>query len=239
MPGSSSNHGLHVAIIMDGNGRWAERCGLTRPEGHRAGVRAVRRTVAAARGLRITTLTLHAFSSHNWQRPREEVAGLFDIFEDYFRSDTPVWIEEGIRLSVVGRRNRIPASLREAITIAERETASGDRLRLRLAIDYSSRDAILGAAIRLKAAHDLPEFAFARGLAAAGDGSGVPDVDLLIRTGGELRLSDFMLWECAFAELHFTPCLWPDFTPADLEAALEDFRTRDRRFGRITEVPVS
>jgi undecaprenyl diphosphate synthase len=236
----SSSHitvppGSHVAIIMDGNGRWARMRNRPRTAGHRAGVEAVRRVVMASPDLGISTLTLHAFSARNWERPGEEVAELFAIFEDYLRADIPQWLLDGVRVSVMGRRNRIPPSLREAISNAELATAPGRNLRLRLAIDYSSREAIIGAAICLKAAHDLPEYAFERGLSAPANGGTVPDVDLLIRTGGEQRLSDFLLWECAYAELYFTRVLWPDFDGEDLADAVRDFRSRDRRFGRITE----
>jgi undecaprenyl diphosphate synthase len=235
----AARRGLHVAIIMDGNGRWACARGLPRSKGHLAGVEAVRRAAAAAPGLGISTLTLHAFSAHNWERPSEEVGALFEIFEDYLRTEIPQWLLDGVRLSVLGRRNRVPASLREAIARAERETSPGRNLRLRLAIDYSSREAILGAAICLKAAHDLPEYAFARGLGAPNGGGAGGDVDLLIRTGGEQRLSDFMLWECAFAELYFTRELWPDFNADSLADAVRDFHSRDRRFGRIAEPAVA
>ncbi len=231
--------GLHVAIIMDGSGRWARARDWPRSAGHRAGVEAVRRALAASPGLGISTLTLHSFSAHNWERPREEVVALFEIFEDYLRTEIPHWLLDGVRVSVLGRRNRIPASLREAIANAERETASGGNLRLRLAIDYSSREAIVGAAIRLKAAHDLPEYAFARGLGAPSDGGPAPDVDLMIRTGGEQRLSDFLLWECAYAELYFSRVLWPDFGADDLASAIQDFHSRERRFGRILEPSMS
>jgi undecaprenyl diphosphate synthase len=230
----AEGRGLHVAIIMDGNGRWACARGLPRSKGHLAGVEAVRRVAAAAPGLGISTLTLHAFSAHNWERPSEEVGVLFEIFEDYLRTEIPQWQLDGVRVSVIGRRNRIPASLREAIVGAERETAAERNLRLRLAIDYSSREAILGAAVCLKAVHDLPEYAFERGLRGR-NGGAVPDVDLLIRAGGEQRLSDFMLWECAFAELYFTRELWPDFDEDSLADAVRDFHSRDRRFGRIRE----
>jgi undecaprenyl diphosphate synthase len=237
MNGSSSHlqDGLHVAIIMDGNGRWAQARGLPRSAGHRAGVDTVRQVVDAAPELGISTLTLHCFSSGNWQRPAEEVAALLGIFEDYLRNEIVPWLAAGVRVSVCGRRNRVPASLREAMATAEAATRGCARLHLRLAIDYSSRDAILGAATRLKMARDLPEFAFPRALTSARGGGVVPDIDLLVRTGGEQRLSDFMLWECAYAELYFTPVLWPDFGAEGLAAAVEEFHSRDRRFGRVPE----
>ena len=227
--------GLHVAIIMDGSGRWAQARGLPRSAGHRAGVETVRQVVGGAPELGISTLTLDCFSSDNWQRPANEVATLLEIFEDYLRNEIVPWLAAGVRVSVIGRRNRVPASLREAMAAAEAATRGCGRLHLRLAIDYSSREAILGAATRLKMARDLPEFAFPRALTSARGGGVVPDVDLLVRTGGEQRLSDFMLWECAYAEMYFTPVLWPDFGAEGLAAAVEEFHSRDRRFGRVPE----
>jgi undecaprenyl diphosphate synthase len=231
----SDRCGLHVAIIMDGSGRWAQARDWPRSAGHRAGVQAVRRVVDAAPEAGISTLTLHCFSSGNWQRPPEEVATLLGIFENYLRTEIVHWLAAGVRVSVIGRRNRVPDSLREAMAGAEATTKSCGRLHLRLAIDYSSREAMLGAATRLKMARDLPEFAFPRALSSPRGGGAVADVDLLIRTGGEQRLSDFLLWECAYAELYFTPVLWPDFGAEGLAAAVEEFHSRDRRFGRIPE----
>ncbi len=223
---------LHVAVIMDGSGRWAQARGLPRSEGHLAGTSAVRRVVEAASGLGISTLTLFAFSQDNWQRPDREVSGLMEVFEDYVTSlaeDAPA---RGIRLSVLGRRDRLPSSLLVAIRAAEASTREGRGLHLRLAIDYSGRDAILRAACRAQELPPLYAETFAR---LVTEDNAVPDVDLLIRTGGEFRLSDCPLWEIAYAELVFTNTLWPDFGAADLEAALEEFRQRDRRFGRIPE----
>jgi undecaprenyl diphosphate synthase len=199
---------LHVAIIMDGNGRWATRRGLPRASGHRAGARAVRRVVEAAPDLGIGALTLYAFSADNWSRPPSEVAALLRLFARHLRTETPRLATHAVRLSVVGRRDRLPTPLVTAIEAAERATADGGRLHLRIAIDYSAR-----AAIRA--------------------GTTLPDVDLLIRTGGEQRLSDFLLWECAYAELWFTDRLWPDFAGAELAAALADFQARERRFGGL------
>jgi undecaprenyl diphosphate synthase len=225
---------LHAAIIMDGSGRWAQARGLPRTEGHRAGVAAVRRVIQAAPDCGIATLTLHAFSSDNWQRPQAEVRALFGIFTGFLRHEPPGWRSAGICLSVFGRRDRLPQGLLEVISAAEAATVGGTRLHLRLAIDYSSREAMLRAAqdpARLRAPDE-----FSRHLAAVmGDPGEVPDLDLLIRTGGEQRLSDFMLWECAYAELYFTRRLWPDFTAEDLKAAVEAFHARHRRFGRIPE----
>jgi len=201
---------LHVAIVMDGNGRWAQRRGLPRTAGHRTGAQRVRPLVEAAPALGVASLTLFAFSADNWKRPAAEVSALMRLFARHLRVETPRLIKQGVRLEVVGRRDRLPAPLIAAIESAEAATAAGTVMRLRLAVDYSSRESI--AARRL-----------------------LPDVDLLIRTGGEQRLSDFLLWECAYAELYFTERMWPDFGEADLAAALQEFRARQRRFGAIPE----
>ena len=223
---------FHVAIIMDGNGRWAAARGLPRVEGHRRGVAAVRRVVEAAPGLGIGTLTLYAFSADNWKRPTPEVGRLMGLFLAYLRREASRLREEGVRLSVIGRRDRLPGALPSAIRAAEALTARGDRLDLRIAIDYSARGAILRAA---GTAAEKTEFE--RRLAEAGGGP--PDVDLLVRTGGEQRLSDFLLWESAYAELYFTPRMWPDFGPAELEQAIHEFHARQRRFGGISEQAAS
>jgi undecaprenyl diphosphate synthase len=234
--GGDAGHRIHAAIIMDGSGRWAAARGLPRSAGHLEGVKAVRRTVQAAPGLGIGTLTLHAFSSDNWQRPSCEVRELLSIFEEFLRSSVAEWVGAGIRTNVIGRRDRLEPSLVAAMEAAEAATQEGRRLHLRLAIDYSARDAILCAARSLGNCEQATSVEFARLLAAVDYGRGpVPDLDLLIRTGGEQRLSDFMLWECAYAELIFTDRMWPDFDAADLEAAVLEFRSRHRRFGRLSE----
>jgi undecaprenyl diphosphate synthase len=227
---------IHAAIIMDGSGRWAEARGLGRSAGHRAGVQAVRRAVRAAPGLGIGTLTLHAFSSDNWQRPTAEVRELMNIFEEFLRGTVAEWVEWGVRTTVTGRRDRLQPSLVAAIEAAEAATRAGRRLHLRLAIDYSARDAILRAARALGRSGGATPEEFARALGEAGhETAPVPDPDLLVRAGGERRLSDFMLWECAYAEFVFTERLWPEFDAADLEAAVLEFRSRHRRFGRLAE----
>jgi|SRR5688572_2719772 len=202
----------HTAIIMDGNGRWAQARGLSRSDGHRAGAVAVRRTIEAAPSFGIAALTLYAFSADNWQRPRSEVQSLMRLLRTYLRDETKRCVDQGVRLEVIGRRDRLPITLRAAIAAAERATSDGDTLDLRLAIDYSAREAIM-----------------------RGDPA-LPDVDLLIRTGGEQRLSDFLLRECAYAELYFTPCAWPDFDGAALAAAVAEFGRRQRRFGGLAAV---
>ena len=231
---------LHVAIIMDGNGRWAVARGRPRTAGHVAGVETVRRTVEAAADLGIATLTLFAFSSDNWRRPDAEVRALMRLFRSYLTAEAAKCSRNGIRISVIGRRDRLPPALVRVIEEAEAQTAGADRFLLRIAVDYSARDAILRAAGRLRDRGELSREAFARLLADPHDGRPVPDVDLLIRTGGEQRLSDFLLWECAYAELVFTDRMWPDFTGADLAEAVREFYRRERRFGAVPElVPVA
>ncbi len=225
--------GIHVAVIMDGNGRWAAARGRPRWAGHRAGAAVVRRIVEAAPAQAIGTLTLYAFSSDNWERPQREVGALMRLFRAYLAAETQRCIETGVRLSAVGRRDRLPDALRRALDGAEEATAHGRRLHLRLALDYSARDAILRAAAHLPAGREPTREEFARLLSEAGGGAPAPDVDLLVRTGGEQRLSDFLLWECAYAELLFTPVMWPDFGPERLAEAVAEFRGRERRFGRV------
>ena len=220
---------MHVAIIMDGNGRWATQRGLPRPFGHRQGVEAVRRVVQAAPGLGIGTLTLFAFSSDNWRRPGGEVRALMALLREYLGREANRLAEAGVELSVVGRRDRLPQGLADAIAAAERLTRGGGRLRLHVALDYSSRYAIAQAAADLAGSRVPPPQGWARSLEA--HQATLPDVDLLIRTGGEKRLSDFLLWEAAYAELLFTDTAWPDFAAPDLAEAVAEFRRRDRRFG--------
>ena len=228
-------HGLHVAIIMDGNGRWAQARGHRREWGHRQGAKAVRRVVEAAPDVGIGTLTLYAFSSDNWQRPQREVRLLMRLFKRYLHSEIEELRANGVRLQVVGRRNRLAPDIVQSIERAEGELSGGRRLLLRLAVDYSSRDMLLEA-VRVArgngAGVDRDELARALGQAMHADGP-APDVDLLIRTGGEQRLSDFLLWECAYAELSFTPRMWPDYGKDDLAAAVREYHARDRRFGRV------
>jgi undecaprenyl diphosphate synthase len=211
---------------MDGNGRWAMARGLPREAGHRAGVDAVSRTVEAAPDLGIGILTLFAFSADNWRRPAGEVESLMALLAEYMERETPRAVANGVRLQAIGRRDRLEAPLRSAIARAEEATAGGSRLWLRMAVDYSGRDAILAAARGLL---ELSRESLDRAMG--------PPVDLLIRTGGERRLSDFLLWECAYAELVFSRRMWPDFDSADLAAAVREFRGRDRRFGAVPPKP--
>jgi undecaprenyl diphosphate synthase len=227
--------GLHVAIIMDGNGRWARRRGTPRWRGHLAGVDTVRQIVRAAPDLGVTTLSLYAFSADNWKRPATEVGRLFWILREYCRREQQELRTNGVRLVAFGRRDRIPRSARQALEEAEAFTRDGRRMLLRLAIDYSSRWAITEAARELarqvKRGLD-PERVSVDALHAEITRL-VPEPDLLIRTAGEQRLSDFLLWESAYAELYFAPTYWPDFQPPHLEAAIAEYNHRERRFGGL------
>lgn len=219
--------GPHVGIIMDGNGRWATSRGLPRGAGHEAGVRAIGPVVETASEAGVGTLTLYAFSSDNWKRPKPEVALLMRLMRGFLERETASLGGKGVRLSVIGRRDRLETPIVDAIERAEASTAAAARLHLRVAFDYSGRDSILGAASRIGSGgrmEDLDRLVKA-------DGS--PDVDLVVRTGGEKRLSDFMIWECAYAELRFVETMWPDFRGTDLVEALRDLASRSRRFGGL------
>jgi undecaprenyl diphosphate synthase len=207
---------------MDGNGRWATTRGLPRIAGHGQGANAVRRTIEAAPNLGIGALTLYAFSADNWKRPAAEVSGLMSLFGQYLQSEVDECAANGVRLAFIGRRERLPLNVVELMSWAERRTGTCTRLHVRIAVDYSSRDSLVAAA------REVGARASRETLAAA---MPAPDVDLLIRTGGEQRLSDFLLWECAYAELLFLPVMWPDFGREHMEQALRAFRSRERRFG--------
>lgn len=225
--------GIHVGIIMDGNGRWAAARGLPRTSGHRAGVRTARKIVEAATRSGVGTLTLYAFSSDNWSRPSPEVSALMRLLRRSLVIESKRCLENGVRLTIVGRRDRLPAALVLAIEEAEQLTAHGRNLHLRVAIDYSARESIMRAAT-LAGGESVTRDRFDRLLAQANhDPFPIADVDLLIRTGGEQRLSDFLLWECAYAELYFTRCMWPDFTENEFLTALSEFQVRERRFGGL------
>jgi undecaprenyl diphosphate synthase len=223
---------LHVAIIMDGNGRWAAQRGIPRTAGHRAGADAVRRVVEAAPSFGIDILTLFAFSADNWRRPALEVGALMELLRQFLRDETPRLIDAGTRLSIIGRRDRLRKDLVRAMEQAETATAAGRGLHLRIAIDYSSREAILAAVRRLAESGDMSADRLEQLLC----GCGFEPVDLLIRSGGEQRLSDFLLWESAYAELWFTERMWPDFGAEDLRAAIGAFARRERRFGGLTRI---
>jgi undecaprenyl diphosphate synthase len=223
---------LHVAIICDGNGRWATSRAQSRSAGHRAGAEAARRVIRSAPHLGIHTLTLFALSSANWKRPAAEVAAILELLREYLLAETSHCLDEGIRLTIIGRRDRLPANLRETIADSETLTSNGKTLHLRLAIDYSARHTIFQAASKFYKVTDLSSEAFSDVLAEVQRG-GSTEVDLLIRTGGEQRLSDFLLWECAFAEFCFLPKRWPDFTPKDLRDMILEFEQRERTRGGL------
>jgi undecaprenyl diphosphate synthase len=227
---------FHVAINMDGNGRWALMRGLPREAGHVAGATAVRRTIESAPSFGITTLTLYAFSSDNWRRPRGEVDNLMVLFQKYLDSECARLTENGVRFSAIGRRDRIADSLRRSIEHVEECTSEGTVLHLRVAMDYSAREALLAAAGRIASGIPPTREEFERFLSEAIHAPcGTRDVDLLIRTGGEQRLSDFLLWESAYAELYFTDVPWPDFSESDLARAVQAFAGRDRRYGSVSK----
>ena len=216
---------------MDGNGRWAESRGLPVAEGHRAGTRALRRTVEAAIDAGVESLCVYAFSTENWARPQDEVSSLLDILAETIERELPDLARQGVRTRFIGRRDRVPAALQEAMAGLERETAANDRLRLWIAFDYGGRAELVEAARRLVAegvpAAEVDEHAVATRLYAPD----LPEIDLLVRTSGEQRISNFLLWQAAYAELVFTPTLWPDFGAGDLAAALDEYARRQRRFG--------
>jgi undecaprenyl diphosphate synthase len=225
--------GLHVAVIMDGNGRWAMARGQPRLAGHRRGGKVVKTVVEAAPALGIGVLTLYAFSSDNWKRPTREVNGLMRLFRAYLASETARCVQHGVRLCVIGRRDRLAPPLLRAIEAAEDATRGGRTLLLRVAIDYSARDAIIAAASLGSGVASREEFA--ERLALVTHSPPVREVDLLIRTGGEQRLSDFLLWECAYAELMFPDCMWPEVDVPRLEAAIRSYHARERRFGALAQ----
>ena len=223
---------LHVAVIMDGNGRWATRRGLPRGEGHRAGVEAARAIVTHARNLGIRHLTMYTFSRENWARPQDEVALLFDLLRGFLDREIQTLTEQDIRLNILGDLDAIPFATRQALKMAMRTSRDCKGMQLNLALNYGGRDEILRACKRLiehrQDPETLNEEAFADQLYTAGQ----PDPDLVIRTSGEVRISNFLLWQAAYAEFYFTDTLWPDFTPDELDKALADYAARERRFGK-------
>jgi undecaprenyl diphosphate synthase len=225
---------MHVAIIMDGNGRWAMQRGLPRSAGHRAGAKTVDTIVEAAVRSNVGTLTLYAFSAANWTRPRAEVTALFALLRRYLATQTRRCVQQSIRIEIIGRRDRLSPQLIEAIERSERDTAGCAGMRLRIAVDYSAQQTILETCRRMMLQDRIDRTHFVETLARVDHSTpGTPDVDLLIRTGGEKRLSDFLLWECAYAELHFVESYWPDFDAGAFEQALESYARRERRFGQI------
>jgi undecaprenyl diphosphate synthase len=230
----------HIAIIMDGNGRWAKSRGLPRFRGHSAGMQSVRKVVEAAVEIGIPHLTLYAFSQENWHRPQAEVAALMKLLQHYVRKERDELIRQGVRVRVFGRLDRLTPGARKAVDHIEEHTAGGTHMQLNLMISYGSRDEILDAvrsiAARVKsgelAVADINESLFSSELYTAG----IPDPDLLIRTSGELRISNFLLWQVAYTELYITPTLWPDFRRDDLVEAVQEYQKRERRFGRVASV---
>ena len=220
-----------VAIIMDGSGRWARRRGLPVAAGHRAGTRALRRTVEAAIDLGVESLAVYAFSTENWGRPPDEVDALMEIFGETIERELPDLAKEGVRTRFVGRRDRAPLDLRERMAALEDETAGNERLQLWIAFDYGGRAELVEATRRIVESGVEPEDVDEELLAEHLYAPDMPDPDLLIRTSGELRISNFLLWQLAYAELAFVDRLWPDFGEADLRSALEDYARRRRRFG--------
>lgn len=228
---------MHIAVIMDGNGRWARARTLPRTAGHRAGAKSVDRVVSAAARAEARVLTLYAFSANNWQRPTTEVHALLALFRSYLSSHTGRCLEQSIRINVIGRRDRLDEALLKAIERSECATARCTRMTLRIAVDYSAQDSLIATCRTLREVPDVDRLRFTHCLAETMHAiAPAPEVDLLIRTGGEQRLSDFLLWECAYAELYFTDCLWPDFDEVQFERALDDYKRRDRRFGALPSV---
>lgn len=220
---------LSVGVIMDGNGRWAQKRGQPRSSGHYAGISALRDVVRNAPDAGISSLTVYAFSSDNWKRPKAEVTSLMEIFRHFLDRELASLAKHRVRITAIGRRDRLPSDIVASIQHAEHVTHNNNRLHLRIALDYSGRDAIVRAAKQLTPATLSPEH-LAKQL---NHDSGPNQIDFLIRTGGETRLSDFLTWESAYAELYFTETLWPDFGGEDLIDAIDAFHARDRRFGAL------
>ncbi|MBQ1330866.1 MAG: di-trans,poly-cis-decaprenylcistransferase [Desulfovibrio sp.] len=225
----------HVAIILDGNGRWAKARGLGRSEGHRAGALAVREIVTYCREIGLRHLTLYTFSSENWSRPKTEVSALFSLLLEFLKAEVPRMLQQGISLKVFGDVEGLPLAVRTALKLAVKTTAKGGAMDLNLALNYGSRAEIVRAVRRIVAdgvpADQISEETIASRLYTAGQ----PDPDLVIRTSGEQRLSNYLLYQIAYAELYFTPVAWPDFTPAEMAKALEAYQSRSRRFGKTQE----
>jgi undecaprenyl diphosphate synthase len=236
-PGAEGRDGLHVAIIMDGNGRWAKKRGLPRVLGHRAGVAALRRTVEGAPAIGIQRLTVFGFSTENWRRPQREISELMGLLKAYFETDLGRLERDGVRVKIVGRRYGLEPDILEIVEQAEARTARNERFHLQVAFNYGGRADIVDAARRFAEAvergeansQDLDEARFEAGLSTSPE----PAPDLIIRTSGEQRLSNFLLWECAYAELVFQDVYWPDYGPEHLRAAVADFYSRERRYGGV------
>jgi undecaprenyl diphosphate synthase len=228
----------HVAIIMDGNGRWAKSRGLPRVAGHRAGVEALRQTVRAAGEMGVSWLTVYAFSSENWSRPKSEVSDLMGLLKLFIRRDLAELHQNGVRVRIIGDRTGLEGDIKMLLEEAETLTRNNSVLNLVIAFNYGSRDEIVRAARKAAeaaiAGEIKPEAITAESFATFLDTADIPDPDLVIRTSGELRLSNFLLWQAAYSEFVFLPCFWPDFGPGHLAEALQAFAARDRRFGSVT-----
>ena len=222
----------HIAIIMDGNGRWAKQRGLPRTEGHKAGTETARAVVTRCRELGVKHLTLYTFSKENWSRPKDEVKTLFDLLTTFLTREEKSLKEQGIRLSVLGEIDDMPLAVRQVLKHVMRQTKDCNGMTLNLALNYSGRDEILRATRSLIAQGLSPEEITEESFAAELWTTGQPDPDLIIRTSGELRLSNYLLFQCAYSEFYFTDILWPDFTPDELEKAISELGNRQRRFGK-------
>ncbi|MGZ6141759.1 MAG: polyprenyl diphosphate synthase [Myxococcales bacterium] len=219
---------------MDGNGRWAEQRGLARLEGHRKGSDSVREVTRAARRIGLPALTLYAFSSQNWQRPPGEVEGLMDLLRDYLAKERPEIMENGIRLHAIGELDRLPSRVRDPLEELRRDSAKNDKMILTLALSYGGREEILAMARKVAEDQLKPGDIDTRAIEDRLWTVGLPPLELVVRTSGEFRVSNFLLWQLAYAEIHFTETLWPDFGELDLLLAIEDFQRRERRFGKTS-----
>jgi len=235
MPTFAGPAPAHIAIIMDGNGRWAKARGLPRSEGHKAGTETAKAIVTRCRELGVRHLTLYTFSSENWARPKDEIGYLFTLLADFMTRELPSLMEQSIRLMVLGELGELPFATRKVLQHAIKKTAKNTAMTLNLALNYGSRAEIVRAARRLVEDGLRPEEVTEEALAARLYTAGQPDPDLIVRTSGELRLSNYLMFQAAYSEFYFTDTLWPDFSPAELEKALADFATRGRRFGKVTD----
>ena len=224
----------HVGIIMDGNGRWAEQRGLPRLEGHRKGSDSVREVTRAARRLGVPALTLYAFSSQNWNRPPDEVSGLMDLLRDYLHKERPEIMDNQIRLHAIGELDRLPAKVRDPLEELRRDSAGHDKMVLTLALSYGGREEIVAMARKIAEDKLQPAEIDAKAVEERLWTAGLPPLELVVRTSGEVRVSNFLLWGLAYAEIHLTETLWPDFGEEDLLVALDDFQNRERRFGKTS-----
>lgn len=234
---SGDKNPKHIAIIMDGNGRWAKAKGKPRTFGHKEGAKAVRKTVEACRDFSVTHLTLYAFSSENWKRPAEEVKTIMNLLRTYLTDELPELLKEGVKFTVIGDKTKLDQDIQDLIKTAEDKTASNEKFFLNIAINYGGRDEIVRAcreiAKRVKSGFLEPEYIEENLISHVLDTSGQPDPDLVIRTSGEKRISNFLLWQMAYAEFLFMPVMWPDFDKKHLEEAINEFKKRTRRFGKV------